>query len=156
MRATWSFSTPMDFLGINYYIPTVVRDAPHRRPDPAVRSVTNCRIETLDIPGVRRTAMRWAVLPHSRRDLLVSLRHQYAAPILITENGSAEDNVMSADGQTHDPDRIEYLRDHMAAVANAAAEGVDVRGYYVWSLLDNYECAFGYDRRFGIVHAAKA
>jgi hypothetical protein len=68
------------------------------------------------------------------------------------ENGSAEGDVLSADGQIHDPDRIEYLRDHMAAVANAVAEGVDVRGYYVWSLIDNYEWAFGYDRRFGIVH----
>ena len=56
--------------------------------------------------------------------------------------------MLSADGHIHDPDRIEYLRDYMAAVA----EGVDVRGYYVWSLLDNYEWAFGYDRRFGIVH----
>ncbi|UUU29761.1 GH1 family beta-glucosidase [Streptomyces sp. CA-210063] len=148
-------STPMDFLGINYYTPTVVRDAPHRRPDPALRTATDCRIETVDIPGVRRTAMDWAVVPDSLRELLVSLRHEYAdalPPILITENGSAEDDVLSTDGQIHDPDRITYLRDHMAAVANAVAEGVDVRGYYVWSLLDNYEWAFGYDRRFGIVH----
>ena len=101
-----------------------------------------------DLPG-------WAVVPHSLRDLLVSLRHQCAdalPPILITENGSAEDDVLSADGHIHDPGRIEYLRDHMAAVANAVAEGVDVRCYYVWSLLDNYEWAFGYDRRFGILH----
>ncbi|MCX4703289.1 GH1 family beta-glucosidase [Streptomyces sp. NBC_01352] len=148
-------STPMDFLGINYYTPAVVRDAPHRQPDPALRTATDCRIEHADIPGVRRTAMGWAVVPDSLRELLVSLRHEYAdtlPPILITENGSAENDVLSADGQIHDPDRIEYLRDHMAAVANAVAEGVDVRGYYVWSLLDNYEWAFGYDKRFGIVH----
>lgn len=116
-----------------------------------MRTATDCRIETVDIPGVRRTAMGWAVVPDSLRELLVSLRHEYAEalpPILITENGSAEDDVLSTDGQIHDPDRIVYLRDHLAAVA----EGVDVRGYYVWSLLDNYEWAFGYDRRFGIVH----
>jgi beta-glucosidase len=72
--------------------------------------------------------------------------------VVITENGSAEPDVVAADGQVHDANRIAYLREHLAAVAAAIEAGVDVRGYYVWSLLDNFEWAFGYERRFGLVH----
>jgi beta-glucosidase len=82
---------------------------------------------------------------------LVRLKKEYdVPPILITENGSAwEDEVV--DGEVHDPDRIEYLDAHLGAISDAIAEGVDVRGYFAWSLMDNFEWAWGYDRRFGIV-----
>jgi beta-glucosidase len=102
---------------------------------------------------VRRTTMGWPVVPESFTDLLTDLARRYPAlpPVVITENGSAEPDAVAADGQVHDADRVAYLRDHLAAVSAAIEAGVDVRGYYVWSLLDNFEWAFGYDRRFGIV-----
>jgi beta-glucosidase len=70
----------------------------------------------------------------------------------ITENGSAWPDEVSADGAVHDPDRVAYLTDHVGAVEAAIAEGADVRGYFAWSLLDNYEWAEGYSQRFGIIH----
>ena len=147
-------SQPLDFLGINYYRPIVVADAPHRESDPARRVATDNRYEEVPMPDVRRTAMGWAVAPHTFTDLLVELKEQYGEalpPVHITENGSAEDDETSPDGAVHDPDRVAYLRDHLTALRAAMDAGVDVRGYYVWSLLDNFEWAFGYDKRFGIV-----
>jgi beta-glucosidase len=70
---------------------------------------------------------------------------------MITENGAAFDDVVSADGRIHDDRRIDYLRRHIGAMADARAQGADVRGYFVWSLLDNFEWGYGYDRRFGII-----
>ncbi|MBB4717550.1 beta-glucosidase [Streptomyces luteogriseus] len=148
-------SQPLDFLGINYYRPIVVADAPHRESDPARRVATDNRYEEVPMPDVRRTAMGWAVAPHTFTDLLVELKEQYGdvlPPVHITENGSAEDDETSPDGAVHDHDRVAYLRDHLTALRAAMDAGVDVRGYYVWSLLDNFEWAFGYDKRFGIVH----
>jgi beta-glucosidase len=147
-------SQPLDFLGINYYRPTVVADAPYRESDPAKRVATDNRYAEVPMPGVRRTAMGWAVAPHTFTDLLVGLKGRYGdalPPLHITENGSAEDDEVSPDGAVHDSDRVAYLRDHLTALRSAMDTGVDVRGYYVWSLLDNFEWAFGYDKRFGIV-----
>jgi beta-glucosidase len=73
-------------------------------------------------------------------------------PIFVTENGAAFDDVVTLDGQVHDFDRRDYLHGHLAALHEAIAAGVDVRGYFVWSLLDNFEWAYGYSKRFGIVH----
>ncbi|MFF7814414.1 GH1 family beta-glucosidase [Streptomyces sp. NPDC007945] len=148
-------SAPMDFLGLNYYTPSTVRAAPWREPDPARRTAMDNRFEGVDHPGVRHTAMGWAVVPDALRDLLVSLRDRYGAllpPIHITENGSAEHDVPAADGIVHDADRITYLESHLRAAAAAIADGVDLRGYTAWSLLDNFEWAFGHSRRFGLVH----
>ena len=72
-------------------------------------------------------------------------------PLYVTENGAAYEDVVEEDGSVHDLDRVAYLRDHIDAVADAIDDGADVRGYFVWSLLDNFEWAWGYNKRFGIV-----
>lgn len=145
---------PLDFCGVNFYRPITISDAPHRDPDPRTRTAVDIRAEEgWAEDGARRTTMGWPVVPSSFRDLLVDLAARYPTlpPVVITENGSAEADAPAADGSVDDRDRVAYLRDHLAALGEAVAAGVDVRGYYVWSLLDNFEWAFGYDRRFGIV-----
>ncbi|GAA2104437.1 GH1 family beta-glucosidase [Streptomyces albiaxialis] len=147
---------PLDFLGINYYRPLTLADAPYRDPDPVTRTATDIRVAERPRDDVRHTTMGWPVVPHAFTDLLVDLSARYPAlpPLLITENGSAEADTVTEDGprgRVHDADRIGYLRDHLAAVAEAVRAGVDVRGYYVWSLLDNFEWARGYGQRFGLV-----
>ncbi|MFC4560231.1 GH1 family beta-glucosidase [Nocardiopsis mangrovi] len=145
-------SQPLDFLGINFYRPAVLRDAPHREPDTALRTAMDIGTEEVPIEGVRHTTMDWPVVPDSFTDLLVDLDRRYdLPPVYITENGSAEADEPDAGGRVNDTDRIDYLRDHIAAVAAAIEAGVDVRGHFVWSLLDNFEWAYGYERRFGIV-----
>ena len=98
--------------------------------------------------------MDWPVVPESFTDLLLDLTERYPnlPPIYITENGSAEHDVVSPDGRVHDTDRIAYLNDHLHALAAAIRAGVDVRGYFVWSLLDNFEWAMGYGPRMGLVY----
>lgn len=148
-------AAPLDFLGVNYYTPSVVRSAPYRQADPDLRDAMDNRFEAVPVPDVRHTAMGWPVAPDTLRLLLVSLRERYGdrlPPIHITENGSAEHDTLAVDGTVHDDERIAYLQGHLNAVAEAVAQGVDVRGYYVWSLLDNFEWAHGYSKRFGIVH----
>jgi beta-glucosidase len=148
-------AAPLDFLGINYYTPSVVRSAPYRDADPLTRTADDNRFEGVGVPEARHTAMGWPVVPHTLRDLLVGLRARYGdalPPVHITENGCAEDDVPTADGAVHDTARVAYLDGHLRAVADAIADGVDVRGYYVWSLLDNFEWAYGYSKRFGLVY----
>ncbi|MGI5347597.1 GH1 family beta-glucosidase [Streptomyces sp. CA-250714] len=144
---------PLDFLGINYYRPITLTAAPHRDPDPVTRTATDIRVAECARDDVRHTTMGWPVDPPTFTDLLTDLTARYPAlpPLLITENGSAEADTVSPDGRVHDTDRIDYLRDHLTAVADAIRAGVDVRGYYVWSLLDNFEWARGYGRRFGLI-----
>ncbi|MFJ9038553.1 GH1 family beta-glucosidase [Streptomyces sp. NPDC102406] len=145
---------PLDFLGINYYRPIVVADAPHREPDPAARVATDNRYTEVSYPDVRHTAMNWPVVPESFTDLLTDLKARYGdalPPVHITENGSAEHDEVAEDGAVHDTDRVAYLHGHLTALRAAMDKGVDVRGYYVWSLLDNFEWALGYAKRFGIV-----
>ena len=144
---------PLDFLGVNFYRPIMLRDAPHTEPDPARRTAVDIGVEQVPYEGVRHTTMGWPVVPESFTDLLIDLDRRYPGlpPILITENGSAEPDAPDDTGRVHDEDRIAYLRDHLAALGRAIEAGVDVRGYFVWSLLDNFEWAFGYDRRFGLV-----
>jgi len=132
---------PIDFLGVNFYQPAVARpgDGP-------------LAVEEVRADGPR-TAMGWAVEPSSLTSLLLRLRRDYGdIPLVITENGASfEDPPVDGQAVVEDPQRVAYLRDHIAAVELAVAEGVDVRGYYVWSLLDNFEWEHGYDSRFGIV-----
>ncbi|MBX3030091.1 MAG: beta-glucosidase [Chloroflexi bacterium] len=141
---------PLDWMGINYYNDTILESEPA-----AVATVHP------GVDGVREQAaegewtdMRWPITPDGLRELLVRLRARYPdlPPILITENGAAYDDPPSADGGIDDDRRIAYLRRHLQAVQAAIAEGADVRGYLVWSLLDNFEWAEGYGQRFGIVH----
>lgn len=133
--------TPLDYLGINYYFRSRVKsDGAH-----GYAEVVQ--------PDVERTQMGWEVHPAGLRDLLVEFKQRHAElpPIYITENGMASADTAEA-GRVHDRQRMSYLGRHLAAVADAMAQGVDVRGYFVWSLLDNFEWAYGYEKRFGIVH----
>jgi beta-glucosidase len=132
-----------EFLGVNYYAPMRVRaDAWH---DPlGVRQAP---------PGPPTTAMGWEVAPDALRRLLLRIRNDYGdVPIAITENGASYDDPPAVDGHVDDPDRRAYLESHLAALREAVAEGVSVERYFVWSLLDNFEWEWGYDKRFGIVH----
>ena len=128
---------PLDFLGINYYTRNV--------------SGTGAPLER---QGTSRevTDMGWEVWPAGLSELLLRLHADYRLPpVYITENGAAyPDRVV--DGRVMDTDRIRYLASHLGALADAIASGVDVRGYFVWSLLDNFEWAEGYTKRFGIVY----
>ncbi len=144
---------PLDFVGINYYRPITVADAPYRDADPATRTAVDVRAEETWRDDVRHTTMGWPVVPHTFTDLLVDLSERYPAlpPLLITENGSAEADAVDVDGRVRDVERVDYLHSHLEALAAALRAGVDVRGYYVWSLLDNFEWARGYGQRFGIV-----
>ncbi|WP_407992028.1 GH1 family beta-glucosidase [Kitasatospora sp. CMC57] len=144
---------PLDFLGINFYRPITVAAAPHRAEDPEQRSAVDIGVTELDPYGTRHTTMGWPVVPAAFTELLTGLHGRYPElpPIWITENGCADPDTVGPDGQVHDTGRIDYLADHLAAVADAIAAGVDVRGYFLWSLLDNFEWARGYDQRFGLV-----
>jgi beta-glucosidase len=136
-----TISAPLDFLGVNYYFRTNVQsDGGH--------GFTEVPLE-----GVERTQMGWEVHPDGLRDLLIGFNRTYPnlPPIYITENGMASDDKV-IEGRVDDPQRISFLKRHLAAVDSAIKEGVDIRGYFVWSLMDNFEWAFGYERRFGVVH----
>jgi beta-glucosidase len=99
--------------------------------------------------------MEWEVQPDGLRELLVRVDREYTAPagtsLYVTENGAAFDDVVAGDGSVPDPLRTEYLREHLGAVRDALDEGVNVTGYFYWSLMDNFEWAWGYAKRFGIV-----
>jgi beta-glucosidase len=140
-------AAPIDALGVNYYNPTGVR-APT---DPA----SPLPFELVPLDGYPTTSFGWPVAPDGLHELLTTLRQEYGdtlPPIHLTEGGCSYDDVLDADGRCHDPERIAYLDGHLRAVHQAMAEGVDVRGYFVWSLLDNFEWAEGYTKRFGLVH----
>ncbi|WKU07743.1 GH1 family beta-glucosidase [Micromonospora sp. HUAS LYJ1] len=139
-------AAPLDVLGVNYYNPTGVRAPEEGSPLP---------FELVPLEGYPLTAFDWPVVPDGLRTLLVGLRDRYGdalPPIQITEGGCAVDDVPDADGRVPDPDRIAYLDGHLRALLAAIDEGVDVTGYFVWSLLDNWEWAEGFTKRFGLVH----
>src|SRR5690606_11271546 len=101
----------------------------------------------------RGTEMGWAIHPDGLDDTLVRVSRDYdAPPLFVTENGAAFADVVDADGRVRDQQRIDFLDGHFRAAARAIADGVDLRGYFVWSLMDNFEWAWGYARRFGLVH----
>ncbi|WP_431944186.1 GH1 family beta-glucosidase [Micromonospora marina] len=142
-------ATPIDVLGVNYYFGQLHSgvDEQGRERDDDGRPVR--RVVRRDLP---RTAMDWEIVPESFTDLLVRLHRDYPdTPMVITENGAAFDDEPDADGFVADDDRVGFLTEHLRAVARARAAGADVRGYFAWSLLDNFEWAYGYDKRFGIV-----
>jgi beta-glucosidase len=136
-------AAPIDFLGINFYQPAVVQAA----------DVPPVGVEEVPTEG-RQTAMGWRVEPETFTTLLLRLKRDYGdIPLVITENGASfDDPPLDGHAVVEDPDRVSYLREHIAAVERAVAAGVDVRGYYVWSLFDNFEWEHGYASRFGIVH----
>jgi beta-glucosidase len=157
----WSFvhdddlaiiSEPVDALGINYYQPDLVGAAPADRPGPATPYPTNGRVAFHPKPGPV-TDMGWAIDPGGLREVLVRITTDYGQiPIFITENGAAFPDRVAADGAVHDADRIDFLHRHFVAAHEALSDGVDLRGYFVWSLLDNFEWVHGYSKRFGLVH----
>jgi beta-glucosidase len=144
-----TIAAPIDFLGVNYYMPTLVAakvGAPGSVQFPGTEGV-----EFL-APDLPRTGMGWPIDPDGLHVLLKRLGGDYAkTPLMITENGASFPDVVAGDG-IHDADRIEFLADHLRAAHHAVTDGVDLRGYLAWSLLDNYEWAYGYDKRFGLVH----
>ncbi len=135
---------PPDWLGINYYSRNVVRDDPGTWPTRAARVVQE---------GAPHTELGWEVYPEGLGEVLAAVVARYETPPLyVTENGAAfADPPPGPDGTVDDPRRVAYLRDHLRVVAGALAGGVDLRGYFVWSLLDNLEWAQGFSKRFGLV-----
>ncbi len=140
-----AIAAPVDFLGVNYYFPQQVRA------DPAAA----LGFTSVPAPGEPRTAFDWPVLPDGLRRTLLDLRSAYGdalPPVHVTENGMAHDDTVGPDGTVDDPARVSYLDGHLRAVRAAIDAGVDVRGYFCWSLLDNFEWAEGFSKRFGLVH----
>jgi beta-glucosidase len=126
----------LDFLGINYYS----------------RNVVSAEGNIDQVPGSEYTEMGWEVHAPALRRLLTQIHQNYQLPPLyITENGAAFKDEVSANGEIHDPRRLEYLKNHFIQTRLAMQDGVDVRGYFVWSLLDNFEWGHGYTKRFGII-----
>lgn len=134
---------PLDFLGVNYYFPDRVRDDPSL-PFPAAGIVNP--------PEVARTAMGWEIAADGFSHLLADMARRFdLPPIYITENGAAFWDKL-VDGKVEDPDRVSYYDAHLSAIADRIEAGQDIRGYFAWSLMDNFEWAEGYAKRFGLVH----
>jgi len=135
---------PIDFFGLNYYAPMYIAAAPQNLLGAWFGAVP---------AGTCFTAFGWPIDPSGLTDALHRLRDRYGNPeIYVTENGACYDDPVAPDGTVHDDDRVAYLRDHLTGARRALADGVNLRGYFVWSLLDNFEWAEGYSRRFGIIH----
>ena len=133
-----------DFLGVNYYFPETIAHAPGHAPLDA---------KVLPPGEVETTAMGWEVAPQGLAELLLRIEKDYhPGPIYITENGSCYEDSVGADGEIDDVGRRHYLMRHLASLRSAIADGVPVKGYFAWSLLDNFEWAEGYLRRFGLTH----
>jgi beta-glucosidase len=138
-------STPIDFLGVNYYAPNQVRAASAENP---------MGFDLVPIKDVEYTGFNWPIVPSAFTELLLALRAKYGdalPPVYITENGAAFTDEPDADDRVTDDRRIAYLDSHLRAVHAAIEAGVDIRGYFCWSLLDNFEWAEGYSQRFGLV-----
>ncbi|MFC0038467.1 GH1 family beta-glucosidase [Actinomadura rayongensis] len=139
-------AAPLDFLGVNYYQPTWLTQPGPDAPLP---------FDMVDAPGHDVTGTGWPIVPDQFTALLRGLSDRYGAalpPLVVTENGAAFPDEPDASGAVADTDRIAFLSSHIAAMQDAMDSGVDVRGYFVWSLLDNFEWAAGYHARFGLVH----
>jgi beta-glucosidase len=139
-----AIAAPLDFLGVNYYFPETIADAPGVAPLNTHAAVP---------AGAQTTDLGWEVAPEGLTELLLRIEADYhPAPLYITENGSCYDDVVGADGEVDDAGRRDYLERHLQALKNAVDAGVPVKGYFAWSLIDNFEWAEGYERRFGLVH----
>ncbi len=148
-------SAPIDFLGVNYYAPRTVglRDENDELRRGEVRISDHPGAVTVTGEGVASTAVGWPIDASGLYDLLVQLHGRAPdLPLYITENGMAAEDYVDPEGSVRDYERISYLRDHLAAAARAIEIGVDLRGYFCWSFLDNFEWAEGYQKRFGLVY----
>ncbi len=153
-----AIAAPLDFYGVNYYNPTRVADSTTATSTEVPEGIPlpeQMPFALVAVDGYPRTDFGWPVVPDGLREMLVSLGERYGAalpPLYVTENGCAYDDAPDAEGTVHDPDRVTYLDAHLRAVADAIDQGADVRGYYTWSLIDNWEWAEGFSKRFGLVH----
>ncbi len=139
-----AIAAPTDFLGVNYYSPAFVRDDPARHPWRAAPSA---------VPDADLTDFGWAVYPRGLLDLLLRLHRDYpTGPLYVTENGAAYDDAPPVGGRVDDSRRTTFYRRHLTAAKAAIEHGAPLRGYFAWSLLDNFEWAFGYSKRFGITY----
>ena len=134
-------SQPLDFCGQNMYNGHAVKAGANGQP-----------AEVKRIEGFPRGANQWPVTPESLKWGVKFLYERYKKPIYVTENGISCHDAISLDGQVHDPNRIDFLHRYLLALREAAAEGADVAGYFVWSLMDNFEWPEGYKERFGLVY----
>jgi len=137
-----TISVPIDFLGVNYYTRSIVKYN------------EDSMLKAENVPGLgKRTEMGWEISPEPLYDLLKRIDREYTKlPMYITENGAAFKDEVTEDGRVHDYERIEYIKEHLKAIARFIEEGGNLKGYFVWSLLDNFEWAHGYSKRFGIVY----
>jgi beta-glucosidase len=151
-----TIAAPIDFLGVNYYQPEHLRagnpDNLRRGEDRPLPGIGGGVVHyTPD--GMERTPMGWLIDPDGLYELLLRLSADAPGlPLYITENGCAAEDYINPDGEVNDLERIKFLHLHLAAAARAARDGASLAGYYVWSLLDNFEWAYGYQKRFGIVY----
>ncbi|GEP35304.1 beta-glucosidase [Nocardioides szechwanensis] len=137
---------PLDFYGVNYYNPMRIGAAPEDAEMP---------FEFRELLGYPTTDFGWPIVPDALREWLIMFRARFRAalpPIMITESGCAYNMGPDANGVVDDQQRIDYLDAHLRAIATAIERGVDVRGYYTWSLMDNFEWSEGFTQRFGLVH----
>jgi beta-glucosidase len=141
-------AAPTDVLGINFYFPSQVSGTDE---DGSTRTPEGFPVTRMVPFGTPVTAMGWEIVPELFTDHLVRLWDDYQTPIVVTENGAAYDDEADASGFVRDDDRTAYLSSHIAAVAAARHRGGDLRGYFAWSLMDNFEWSYGYAKRFGIV-----
>jgi beta-glucosidase len=169
----WSFvrdedertiAAPLDLLGVNYYTPTVVaawdgagerRLADGHPPGVGIAGTAWPGCDDVEFPAHRgpRTSMGWNIDAGGLRDVLLRLHAEHPGlPLVVTENGAAFDDRVDGAGVVNDVDRVRYLQQHLAALHDAIASGARVQGYFLWSLLDNFEWAYGYSKRFGIFY----
>jgi beta-glucosidase len=139
-----TIATPLDFLGVNYYFRQKIAADP---------TIATLGFRQVPVEGAVRTALGWEVYPAGLEEILLRLTKDYdPSALYVTENGSAWTDEPDANGYVADRERTAYLLEHVDAVAQAIAQGAPVRGYFAWSLLDNFEWAYGYRPRFGLAY----
>jgi beta-glucosidase len=146
-------SVPIDFLGVNYYSRMIVRDRADSESTIGQTGHASSYEAVVRIPGATYTEMGWEVFPDGLANILTRIHHEYAPKaMVVTESGAAFDDHWDGNSAVHDQQRIDYLRAHIQTVANVIRQGVPVKGYIVWSFLDNFEWSEGYHKRFGLVY----
>ena len=135
-------STEMDFLGINYYSSSKIE----------YDQDSELKFKGID-GGEEKTAMGWEICPDSLYELLIRIKSEYTKlPLYITENGAAFDDKVTEDNKVHDIERINFVKAHLKVIQRFIEDGGNLKGYYLWSLMDNFEWSFGYSKRFGMVY----
>jgi beta-glucosidase len=145
---------PLDFMGVNYYCPTTVAapDGPISTPGGPTTQPGSENVVAVDT-GLPKTQMGWPIQARGLRDILVTINKLAPdLPLYVTENGAAYPDELTVDGTVEDHERQTYFEQHIAVCREVVSEGLPLKGYFAWSLLDNFEWSFGYSRRFGIVY----